>query len=180
MNENLRRENERQFREQSRQIELDLIKARKARQTQCYHAKGGGLVFSSSRNNAFCFLKLPTGEVVGACLYCQKKISSIDPRDREIFTDALAKCKTTIPESGQYLDHLDATDKLFKQLTRFTPEEKEEIIKGVIRDLKGKPVSLPPQTPKSQSTEEYLRSLPDDELEKIAKQEYAEFRRKYR
>src|ERR1700757_5079536 len=126
--------NDYQFRAAMRDQEINRIKLRKDKQSKCLHARGGILYSSYENNRAFCFLKLPTGETIGTCLYCQKIISSIDPRDREIYLDAIEKLNKTHPvsngmiaESGQFLVQDNPEDKLFKQLARFTPEEKERI-----------------------------------------------------
>lgn len=169
--------NEYQLRSQMRDLEIQRIKARKARQNSCLHRKGGDLG-AWTNYDAFCFLKLPTGEVVGTCLYCQKTISSIDPADKVLFDAALSKVREAIPESGQFLDHLSFEDKLFGQLSRYTPEEKDRILKAHIA-LYRKP-KLETKTVTVDTHDDYLRSLPDDELKKIAKEQYAAYRKQYK
>lgn len=173
---------DRQLRDANRDLALTLLKRRKNEQYRCRHAKGGSLSLATDTDTAFCFLKLCTGEIVGTCLYCQKIISSIDPRDKEIFHNAFMKSTNTMAEMGQLLEGEKYEDKLFKQLARQTPDEKEQILKAHIAGYREEKQKEPPKAcyDSNQISEEELRAMPLEELEKIAKLEYKKIRKKYR
>jgi hypothetical protein len=128
--------NERALRDSQRESEIQRIKRRKDRQIQCGHRKSETGIHVNG-TLAFHFLKLPTGETIGVCPYCQKIISDIDPSDKKWFSQPTDIANRA--ESIQFLP--DDDDKLFKQLTRYTPEEKDRILKETIADLKKKPVN---------------------------------------
>ena len=133
-------QNELNFKKSLREINLQRLRLLKKNQDKCPHLTGQdyhpGVGPGYSRNlwYAFSFLKLPTGEVVGVCKYCQKRISSIDPADKELFQKTFTHTNEIMAESGQFLKK----DKIqvFGQLARFTPEDQTRILKDIIWDLK--------------------------------------------
>ena len=116
-----------------RKAMLDLLRNEKKHQDSCPHSKGVEL--SSFQPDAFCFLKLPTGEMIGVCLYCRKIISSIDPADNELFRTALKWSRNTPAEAIQFLSDKPKDEQLFRQLERYTPDEQNRILKLNVSSL---------------------------------------------
>jgi hypothetical protein len=118
-----------------RESVLAKLKAEKNKQAVCSHRRSlSGSSEDYKPCSAFCFLKLPTGEIVGCCLYCRKIISSIDPKDKDIFQEAFSSNGRDMAQSGQTLAEDD--NQLFGQLARYTPEERTRILKQTISGLK--------------------------------------------
>ena len=165
--------NEKYLRDQLRDIEILKIKNRKNRQSNCSHLKGSSsdLTCGYGKDLAFHLLKLPTGEIVGVCPYCQKLISSIDPSDAKFF-EGISPGQTTNAGVGQFLP--DDDDKLFKQLARYTPEEKDRILKETISELKklsgvkSKPVVNLSTDPTTHTAD--LMEMPMEDLKVLAQQ----------
>jgi len=95
--ESSRRINQENFRRISREGELEKLKRQKNFQDSCPHLLGctGTSVSTPPPNwpkfdkvlGAFFGQKLSTGELIGICCYCRKKISSIEPEDSKYFSE---------------------------------------------------------------------------------------------
>lgn len=184
-----RQEFEEEARKQQKEHTLRILKNKRDRQGTCEHRYGSGPTFrylDNPRNSGFCYLKLPTGEIIGVCLACQKTISSIDPADAQFFTTLGHEYATRVmPESIQAI--ISDDDKFFAQIARFTPEEQKRITKLTI-------FSLQKQVVKEQDTAASLRSdlekernkgkldtaamyeMPEDELKLLAEKELKKYR----
>lgn len=114
-------ENKRMAREQIRKQELGKLKNAKRKQKDCPHEQGQT---GDERNgkSAFNFLKLPTGEWIGVCTYCQYVASSLRPSDKKFFQ----KRSGRPAEAGM---PVIPDDPLSAQLARFSPDEQKEILK---------------------------------------------------
>jgi len=110
------------LREDQKQIELNKLRAAKRRQKFCEHEVGQT---GSHRNGmgAFCGLKLPTGEMIAVCQYCQMVISSANPEHQKLFR----KLNGTPAESGQTEGLMDLEK---AQLARLTPDQREKVMKS--------------------------------------------------
>jgi hypothetical protein len=114
-------ENLENARKQMRAQQVGLLRKQKLTQKMCEHEQGQT---GDERNgkSAFHFLKLPTGEWIGICSYCQKTISSVDPRDAKFFQ----KKSGRPAEAGQFM----LTDPIEAQLARRSPDERAAILKA--------------------------------------------------
>ena len=110
-----------QAREQQRGIEIFKLKNKKRQQRLCEHEQGQT---GSERNGkgAFNMLRLPTGETIGVCTYCQKVISSANPDDQKFFR----KAGGTMAESGQLTQYI--VDPIKAQLARLGVDERARVI----------------------------------------------------
>jgi len=105
-----------------RNIEIMKLKNNKRRQRFCEHEVGQS---GRHRNGegAFCGLKLPTGEMIGVCQYCQMVISSANPEHQKFFR----KINGTPAEAGQTEGILDPVK---AQLARLSPDQREKVLKA--------------------------------------------------
>lgn len=188
------------FRDQGRENALRILKLKKDQQNACEHRYGAGpqiqgagykpkdiYRWDNPKDSGFCLLKLPTGEIIGVCLNCQKVISSIDPQDAKHFRSTGCNSATVVlPESGQ--SPIPEEDKFFAQIARFTPEEQKRITKLTIS-------SLQKQVAKQQDDEASLRSdlekernrgkidnaamyeMPEEELKLLAEHELKKYKK---
>lgn len=110
-------------REQLRRIELNKIRAQKLQAKNCPHEQNlTGSGNAGNRESAFHFLKLPTGEWIGICPYCRYIASSLRPKDAKFFRKAAG-----VPaESGT---PVMLADPVAAQLARYTPEQREQILR---------------------------------------------------
>lgn len=114
-------ENQKQAKEQLRKQELQKLNNARAKQRNCPHEQGQT---GDERNgkSSFNFLKLPTGEWVGICTYCQYVASSLRPSDAKFFQ----KRSGRPAESGM---PIIPDDPIQAQLSRFSPDEQKTILK---------------------------------------------------
>jgi hypothetical protein len=110
-----------QAKEQQRNIEIFKLKNKKRQQRLCEHEQGqtGN---RRSGEGAFNLLKLPTGEIIGVCTYCQMVISSVNPDHQKFFR----KAGGTAAESGQLTQYI--VDPIKAQLARLGPDERARVI----------------------------------------------------
>ncbi len=110
-----------QARAQQRQQQIFVLKNKKRQQRLCQHEIG-----QTGRKRlgegAFNMLKLPTGEIIGVCTYCQMVISSINPDHTKFFQQAGG----TMAESGQLTQYV--TDPIKAQLARLGPDERARVV----------------------------------------------------
>lgn len=106
-------------REAQRNIQIATLKSRKRQQRFCEHEVGQT---GRHRNGegAFCALKLPTGEMIGVCQYCQMVISSANPEHQKFFR----KVNGTPAEAGQAEGLIDPVK---AQLARLTPDQRAKV-----------------------------------------------------
>ena len=113
-------ENAKNQREQQRKIEIFKIKNLRRQQKNCQHEVG-----QTGRKRlgegAFCGLKLPTGETIGICQYCQMIISSENPEHQKYFR----QINGTVAHSGQ-ADGI--TDPIKARLARLSEDERAKVI----------------------------------------------------
>jgi hypothetical protein len=88
--------NDRQLKAVSREGELNKLRIKKRQQHYCEH-KSGQNGRQRRGESAFFPMKLCTGEVIAVCCYCQKVISSINPKHEKFWKDITY----TLAESGQ-------------------------------------------------------------------------------
>lgn len=131
------------------------------------------------------FLKVPTGEIVGVCLNCQKVISSIDPDDRKFFDTLNSKYATVVmPESCQLL--LEDDNQFWGQIARFTSEDRLRITKQTFTELRQKirkleklePETAPSKIPQADLTTEDMYTMPEEELKLLAQKELKKIRKR--
>lgn len=111
-----------QARESQRNQQIAMIKNTRRRQRQCGHEEGQQ-GRTRSGNGAFFGLKLPTGETVGVCCYCQAVISSANPDHHKYFQ----KINGTVAEAGQVGG---LNDPVKAQLARLGPDERARVIEA--------------------------------------------------
>jgi len=109
-----------QLRQDQRNIQIATLRAKKRSQRFCEHEVGQT---GRHRNGegAFCGLKLPTGEVIGVCQYCQMVISSSNPEHARYFR----KLNGTVAEAGQAEGILDPVK---AQLARLSPDQRAKVL----------------------------------------------------
>jgi len=114
-----------------RNIEIFKLKNRKRQQKFCDHEIG-----QTGRKRlgegAFNMLKLPTGETIGVCTYCQMVISSANPDHTRFFK----KAGGTLAEAGQF----NLNDPIKAQLARLGDDERKRVL-----EARAKHVELSPQ-----------------------------------
>lgn len=115
---------QKQFQEQAKkqmqEIQINKLRTKKRQQRYCDHEIGQ----SGNRRSgegAFCGLRLPTGETIGVCQYCQMVISSANPEHQKFFK----KMNGTVAESGQVSGLLDP---LNAQLARLSPDHRARVL----------------------------------------------------
>ncbi len=101
-----------------RDIEHNKLRRATAMQAACEHEQG---MTGDERNGkgAFACLKLPTGELIGVCMYCQKVISSVNPKHGKYFR----KKSGRVAEAGQFM----LNDPIESALARLTEEDKAKV-----------------------------------------------------
>jgi len=109
-----------QLRQDQRNIQIATLKSKKRTQRFCEHEVGQT---GRHRNGegAFCALKLPTGEMIAVCQYCQMVISSANPEHYKYFR----KVGGTPAEAGQTEGSLDPVK---AQLARLTPDQRAKVV----------------------------------------------------
>ena len=113
-------ENAKAQREAQRKIEIFKLKNAARQKKYCRHEVGQT---GRHRNGdgAFCGLKLPTGEVIGVCMYCQKVISSANPDHQKFFQ----QINGTVAEAGQTSG---IADPVKAQLARLGEDERKRVL----------------------------------------------------
>jgi hypothetical protein len=116
------KEYEAKLREDQKNIQINQLRNRKRQQRFCGHEVGQTGRYKNGEG-AFCCLKLPTGEIVGVCQYCQMVISSANPEHQKFFQ----KTNGTVAQSGQVEGLIDP---IKSQLARLTPEQRERVMES--------------------------------------------------
>lgn len=117
------KEFEQKARQQQRDQQVQTLKIKRHQQRMCQH-EIGQTGTKRTGEGAFNLLKLPTGELIGVCTYCQKVISSLNPDHIKYFR---SKVGGTMAESGQLTEFI--TDPIKAQLARLSPDEREKVMK---------------------------------------------------
>ena len=106
--------------DQLRNIEHGKLRRAKMLQNSCEHEQG---MTGDERNGkgSFACLKLPTGETIGVCFYCQKVISSVNPKHGKYFR----KKSGRVAEAGQFM----LMDPVESALARLSVEERDRVKK---------------------------------------------------
>lgn len=109
-------------RKQQKDQQIQTLKIKKRQQRHCPHEIGQT---GNKRlgEGAFCLLRLPTGETIGVCTYCQMVISSANPDHIKYFNN---KVGGTMAESGQFTAYI--TDPTKAQLARLSPDERARVL----------------------------------------------------
>lgn len=113
---------EEKLREDQKNIQITQLRNKKRQQRFCGH-EVGQTGKTKNGEGAFCCLKLPTGETIGVCQYCQMVISSANPDHQRYFQ----KINGTVAVSGQAEGMIDP---IKAQLARLTPEQREKVMES--------------------------------------------------
>jgi hypothetical protein len=110
------------LREDQKKIQITILRNKKIQQRMCEHEVGQT---GRHRNGegAFCCLKLPTGEMIGVCQYCQMVISSTNPEHQRFFR----KANGTPAQSGQ---SEGIVDPIKAQLARLGPDQQAKVLEA--------------------------------------------------
>lgn len=108
-------------RKQQRDQQIQTLKMKKRQQRYCQH-EIGQTGTKRTGEGAFNLLKLPTGETIGVCTYCQKVISSLNPDHIQYFR---SKVGGTMAEAGQLTEFI--SDPIKAQLARLGPDERARV-----------------------------------------------------
>jgi hypothetical protein len=133
-------ENKESFRKMSREIILRNLRMRKDIQDTCSHTLNStGVGHSYLHQGSFCGIVLNTGEIVGICLYCQKKISSFAPEDAEYFKYLSKWFTGTLAATGRVKD-IDLWDTKYstrgKDITHEINPNNSKLYEIPLEDLK--------------------------------------------
>jgi hypothetical protein len=128
------KQNEQQLKQASREGELNKIRMKKRQQHFCDHEIG-----QTGRKRlgegAFFPMKMATGEVIAVCCYCQKVISSINPKHEKFWK----KVGGTMGEAGQISG---LNDPIEAALQRLTGDEQDAVRKSRLEYRKIVPTEI--------------------------------------
>lgn len=113
---------EEKLRGDQRNIQIAQLRNKKRRERFCGHEVGQTGRYKNGEG-AFCCLKLPTGEVIGVCQYCQMVISSTNPEHQKFFQ----LTNGTVAQSGQAEGLIDP---IKAQLARLTPDQRVKVMES--------------------------------------------------